>query len=371
MDGTMSNTKFYVLDQNFQTLMFLDDYESMLWVERYNECGDFELYTPPTQDLIDFVKVDNYLWSSDSDDLMIIESVTIQGNIEGGPRLIATGRTLESILQRRILLLKTYISGYIENACLQLLNWAFINPRDNHNVSAPDRRVSNFVFQRSGDSTISSIQVDYEYEKGTDLLEVIQDMCQNAGVGFTIRKNESNQFVFKLVNGVDRSYSQEKNSWVVFSPEFCNLITSKAKQDTSQMKNFIYTEGEVYQEQAPMEITTGTVTGLLRREYYNSASHITHQVDDDTVLTDAQYRQLLVQDSNNVYREHKMEKTVEGEVEPSINFIYGKDYFMGDIVQLTNDFGFNEKVRVSEFIISHSTSGLEMYPTFSAVEEEE
>lgn len=361
--------KFYILDQNFQAILYLADYESILWVERYNSTGDFELYTPPTKDLLEACKLNNYLMYTDSPELMIIESVNIKGNIESGSRLIVTGRTLESILDRRILMLKTYISGFLEGGIIQLLNWAIINPRDNHGVSAPGRRISNFKFEYSDNEEVSHVEVDYEYEKGTELLDVIQEMCQKAGIGFYVRRNESNQLVFKLYKGEDRSFDQDENPWVVFSPGFCNLITSSSTEDNSEMKNLIYTEGEVYKEQAPMEIYTGNTTGLMRREYYNNASHIAHEPEEGIVLDEDEYRRLLVQSGNDAMYDHKLNKKVEGEVEPTINFTYGHDYFMGDIVQLSNEYGFNERVRVTEFIIAYDTNGLQMYPTFTAVEE--
>ena len=33
-----------VLDESFQSVAVIDSYKSLLWADRYNEYGDFELY---------------------------------------------------------------------------------------------------------------------------------------------------------------------------------------------------------------------------------------------------------------------------------------------------------------------------------------
>ena len=62
--------------------------------------------------------------------------------------------------------------------------------------------------------------------------------------------------------------------------------------------------------------------------------------------------------------EHVEEKSFEGSVDTSQMFKFGQDFFLGDIVQITNEYGIGARARIAEMIYSQSTSGIETYPTF-------
>ena len=48
--------------------------------------------------------------------------------------------------------------------------------------------------------------------------------------------------------------------------------------------------------------------------------------------------------------------------------ISSEDFFLGDMVQIVNEYGIEGKARVTEFIRSQSKEGLDSYPTFVTVE---
>ena len=59
-------------------------------------------------------------------------------------------------------------------------------------------------------------------------------------------------------------------------------------------------------------------------------------------------------------------QSFEGEVEARIQFIYKRDFNIGDLVQVQNEYGQSGKARVSEIVFSEDTSGESMTPTFTA-----
>lgn len=470
--------EFRILDKNFIDLVLLDRYESLLWVDRYNQCGDFELYTPPTDELMDACQLGNYVYSKDSEHLMIIEHVELTQSFDEGKRIIIKGRSLECILERRILWYKTQFRKNLEDGIRQILDYSMITAPDDE-----DRKIPNFTFEYSGDPSINEIVVNKEFEIGTDLLTVISELCSVANLGFKITLNSQNQFVFKLYRGANRSYSQDANPWVVFSNRFENLITNQFVDDFSDYKNTVRTmgakqgshaipdfitysnekknllvlEGESYQinnlerfqftcgvltigqtytftskvkvdegagttvhckltgaspytriydegdatiqngrirwvativQPDPsyndclyleVSVPSGTIvtltrpiftlgedqvklSGLDRREYFNDASgtEYTDEMKNDYNLYLAQ----LEQSALDALEERIVNTQVDGTVQPGVSYTYGLDYFIGDIVQVENEFGLLGTMRVTEFITSHSTSGLEMYPTF-------
>ena len=66
-----------VLNSLFQPVYIVDTYESMIWTDRYYECGDFELYTKLSDDIQKYAIPGNYLRISDSEHIMLIESIHI------------------------------------------------------------------------------------------------------------------------------------------------------------------------------------------------------------------------------------------------------------------------------------------------------
>ena len=69
--------ELYVLNKDMQAIHLLDTFESLLWTERYYECGDFEISSPASIELLKTFEKENYLWSKDSDTVMIIEDLEI------------------------------------------------------------------------------------------------------------------------------------------------------------------------------------------------------------------------------------------------------------------------------------------------------
>ena len=247
--------EFRILDKNFIDRVLLDQYESLLWVDRYSKCGDFELYTPPTDELLEYAVLGNYIYSKESEHLMIIEHQELTTSFEEGARLVIKGRSIESILDRRILWYKTQFRRNLEDGIRQILDYSIIDPTNSYFVNKgmytdADRKIDNFVFQYSGDSRINQIVVNLEFEIGTSLLTVIQTICKTAGIGFKITLNNQNQFVFQLYMGINRSYSQFTNPWVVFSKRFNNLITDEFTNDDTEYKNAVRVVGDKKTESA-------------------------------------------------------------------------------------------------------------------------
>ena len=109
-----------VLDYNLNALQILDSYESLIWTDRYSKFGDFEIYAKASDVLLDILKEDYYLWTESSDHIMIIEEMKLQYTAENGNYMTFTGRSLESILDRRIIASQTVLTGNLQNGIKKL-----------------------------------------------------------------------------------------------------------------------------------------------------------------------------------------------------------------------------------------------------------
>lgn len=363
------DAKLFVLNKDFESIAKITDYISLMWIDRYNEPGEFEIYLPINKRSFEYFKGDNYFYYGGSDHLMIIEDLEVNTERENVPILIARGRSLESIIDRRILLYDTVFNENLEDAIRQILDVSLMQNAGNN------RKIDNFIFEYSYDSRINSLTCNYEFNKGDNLRDVIEKIIKGAKLGYKVILNDDDQFVFKCFIGDDRSYDQEANPYVIFSPRFNNLSTSKFVNDGGEnFRNVIYTYGEEYNDQEPQELIVGTTTGLLRREMYNDASSISHEVTEGETtktLTPEEYTAQLKQSADDLQLDHIIKQTAECQIDYKVNFEYGKDYFVGDIVQVENEFGQEIKMRVTEFITSISNSGVELYPTLKNITEED
>ena len=348
-----------IMDEKFQHVCLIDAFESLIWTERYHGFGDFEIYTPANAELMKTVKQDYYAWLKDSDQVMNVEEVQIGTEVETGGHLTISGRSLESILDRRIIWQQTVLNGNLQNGIKKLITENVISP-----VIA-DRKISGFVFQESKDPYIMGLTIRAQYT-GDNLYETIETICKAYNLGFRIMLNEQNQFVFSLYSGADRSYDQSVNPYVVFSPKFENIINSNYLESKKTLKNVTLIAGEDAGSSRRTRIV-GTGKDLSRREVYTDARDIQSETQDGK-LSDSEYNAQLVQRGKEKLSECQLIKSFEGQVETTHSFVYGEDFYKGDIVQIVNEYGIESKVRVIEIVRSRDVTGYETYPTFSVVE---
>lgn len=347
----------FVLDQNLEAIAIVDTYNSLIWTDRYQECGDFELYRSISKELLEYIKQDYYLVNNESEHTMIIEKLLINSDPEEGNHITVTGRSLESILERRIIWGLKTISGNLQNGIKTLLEENIISPKD------PDRKIDNFVFEESTDPAITELGIDAQYT-GDNLYEVIKKICVERGIGFKVTLNDQKQFVFKLYAGVDRSYEQVERPHVVFSPSFDNIVDSNYIESKSSLKNVTLVGGEGEGSERKY-VTVGSESGLDRRELFTDARDISSDVGDGRVLTEAEYNAQLEQRGKEDLAENTDVVSFEGQAETSRMFVYGRDFFNGDIVQVADEYGHETQARVLEIITSEDEQGRSVYPTFS------
>jgi hypothetical protein len=460
-----------VLDTSFEDRLVMDIYESAIWVDRYDLCGDFELQIPISDWRPDYIIPDHYLANKKSEHLMIIEGININSDIEEGTKVIVTGQSLESILKRRIIWSQTTLSGNLQLGIKKLIDENAINPmypvvnpnlislsqefwesgeyalaievqpstsyvfntnsdyhfriktydaagtpvRDLGDIGAnstqamgasehyvgvaifdpttstiyeqiasikpyiglanppapipyPERKIQNLVFEMSTDPLITALTIEAQYT-GDNLYDAIVKICRANNIGFKVTLNSSNQFVFKLYAGADRSYAQTTNPYVIFSPDFDNLLNSKYLYSKAPLKNvtLVGGEGEGYDRRFT---TVGVASGLNRREIFTDAKDISSNVDGVT-LSEADYLAQLQQRGKEKLAENVEVKYFDGSIESDTQFQLGRDFFQGDIVQVADDYGNLTKVRVVEVIMAEDESGESIYPTCRSAEEVE
>ena len=207
------------------------------------------------------------------------------------------------------------------------------------------------------------------YGTGDNLYDVISKICSERSIGFKVTLNDNKQFVFKLYAGADRSYDQEINPYVIFSPKFENIINSNYVESKSALKTVTLIGGEG-EGSARRYTTVGGGNGLNRRELFTDARDISSDVGNGVTLTNAEYIAQLQQRGREKLTENTDVTSFEGQVETTVMFKYGEDFFNGDVVQIANEYGHETKARIVEIVMSEDEEGSSVYPTFKTIEQE-
>lgn len=370
-----------ILDTNFQGIYIVDSFESFIWTDRFSECGDFELYIPidgentsPSNFYSRYPFFKNYyVWTSRSKHLMIVESVSIDADAENGNKIKVSGRSLESILDRRIIWKKlNFVSECIQDVIYKLLY-------DNVMYTGDQlRTIPNFIFKTNMDQRLLDIKITAQYF-GENLYDTIKSLCEENGIGFQIVLNDDLKFEFSLLVGTDRSYNNaEQNPYVVFSPSFDNLLSSSYVTSNTNYKNYALVVGEDIGKNTDEKKTTKVcnidTTNAdplnIREVFVESSSTSTYQESDTEVtMSNSDYLNLLAYEGLTELSQNKEETAFEGSMASPLEqtFVYGTDFFIGDIVQIENEYSIQSKVYVSEAIMSQDSSGFTMYPTFKEI----
>lgn len=341
----------YFLDDDLREQFVLDSFKSLIWTKRYYTYGDFELYAPASADLTNALNVCPYIMRDDDESIMVVENVQISTDVENGDYYTITGRSLESVLTRRIVWAQTNLStNDPAQAIYQLIA---------ENVTEPEieeRTVLNFAV----DDTFEGSGTLRMQITGAELAAVITDICKTFGLGWKVTRGDSGEMVFALY--------QRGEVEVTFSPEFDNLISSQYYQHTESFKNVAVVAGEGEGTDRRMNVVNAdsSATGLNRREVYVDARDIS---SNDGEIGDDEYMALLAtRGEQKLLDEHSATHGFEGEVEPESTYVYKRDYDLGNIVTVSNGYGVTAKPRIIEIIENWDDTGYKVIPTFEAWE---
>lgn len=335
-----------VYDENMMQLGVIDSYESLIWTKRYNKPGDFKVSIPLKGKIQDFIKLDYFLTLSEDLEpgyYMMLETIEVDQQVDEGNTLILSGRSLEAILERRIVWDKAiYSSKNTEEIIKDLLLKSFINP------SASARKIPNFTYEEPEKGLIFS-NVSAEYD-GDDLIDVISTLCSENNHAMSVRYLNG-KFTYRTYTGTDRSHDQNKRDEVLYSAEFDSLASSNYLESIKNYKNVI----QVVDSSGNNKLVVGDVSGIDRREYRATPENVTNQAS-------------LKAYGNKVLYMNRKEAILDG-VAINEAYVYGRDIFVGDIVQFKNDYGIESKSRITEYIYSEDLSGINNYPTFTVIEQ--
>lgn len=327
---------------------------SLIWTERYWECGDFELETPLIHHIISLVEIDDYFKIGYSKTTMVVESVElISPTNSSGGKIKIKGRSLESILDRRILWsdyqrsapAKTYIPELIE-ACF--------TKKDNG-----EARVVDYLTVKDASDIINEDDdiIEVDASRGDGLYSIISSSAQTAEIGFRIEfDNNTGLMTFYLYEGEDRSNLRFSEQNLILQD--ANLYRSK-----ENYKNIALVAGEGEGKKRKMVTVTegdNEPTALQRRELWVDARDV-QKLENES---NKKYNNRLTLRGVEKLEEHLETITADGKLINLGRYRIREDFNLGDIITIQNQF-FTSKSRITEIIQSwDSSDGYTIYPGF-------
>jgi hypothetical protein len=335
----------------------------LIWTKRYYHCGDFELYIPADDNLLQYLQPDYFITRDDDDSVMIIEKLEVQTDAENGDFFIVSGRSLESILLRRIFN-RQYVLNQASGS--ESLNHAIAGMIGECTIVHPPydsgqetyRRIAGLRISYTPAFDVGAIQAQFT---GNTLLDGIISLCQPNEIGFKLNFS-GNDLIFTIYKG------SEVN--VTFSPEFDNLINSKYIFDKTTLANQAYVAGEGEGSARKWaSVIKGTFanrpSGLALRELFVDARDIS---SNDGEISNYEYSNMLSARGNEKLAEHSVTQSFEAEIEPQTTYQYKRDYNLGDVVTVTNEYGVTAKPRIIEIIECWNDTGYSVIPTFDSLD---
>ena len=418
------------LDDNCQPLAVLENYNSLIWTERYGPAGDFELQSNTVEATLQSLPLESMIGLRESTVPMIVETHKIEKPINGPPLLTVTGRSYESILERRIsvngLPAATTRTPWImgaateSDAAYQVMRMV-LGDIDRYrgntlvlpavapivaNDAIPDLNLtlpSDFVSAQS----VEVYSATKAYSIGT-FVTYNGQVWQAVRVSTGVTPPGSAPVSWTLMTGqsiytidADYLYNTVQNLITMRHHGIKSVLPGPSQTSCSIE---IYNGGNLTGEgpnSDPQHVVVfdarydqfDDATYLLSEQGSTNVAYVYDATGSQQVLKTAgpeplglDRRVLLVDtDSSNssnspdtrnsrgLIQLYQYNETAlfDGQISVQIADLYNTadGYSLGDIILLNGEYGLSEKVRVTEFIRSVDSTGEKAYPTFEVVSE--
>ena len=345
-----------------EVIGIIDTAKSIIWRSVYYGVGDFEIYVVATPETMAMLVEDNYVTRANNDECGIIEHIEITKNSDDGKMIVASGRFVKSILDRRVVFsaalsgegskyiwycAASVLQGNVESAVRKLIYDNAINAVGSRGEVGSYRNIPEIYWTNddvsgitdtivteddNGEETDADKQVTYK-----NLLEYTDGVLQEYSCGAKMwLDRDLLKFRYKIYKGVDRSRDSTTHEPIIFSTEFDNLISMNYTTDNAASKNTALIGGEGEGTERKCAFVNAWNKGLDRRETFVDASSISSTYkegeEEKTYEMDV-YRKMLEAQGRQTIAESQKIETFDGEIDlTNSNYVYRVDYDLGDVV---------------------------------------
>lgn len=321
---------FKINDTTFENVGEVNQYNSLIWPDKFNGYASFELWAPITDENSEYFKKGNVLWCG-GDNAAVVEIVKSVIDDKGMKTFNVKGRTLEMLLTTRIIWGTYNATSKQASTCMyDIVSQNCINPTD-------AKRKIPFLELAEDGKFGGAIQ----YQKtGDEVYDALTTIASNADIGFGILfRPKEKKLIFRVVQGVDRTVGQSTNEQVVFSTDLEDILSSSYYSNNQDLKSVALVAGEDKSTGRETQVSgDNNGVGFSRRELYVDArdlqSEVTNEDGSTTSLTPAQYASALIQRGDEKLAECRTTEVFEAQIRVfgDVQYEYGVDYQKGDKV---------------------------------------
>jgi Siphovirus ReqiPepy6 Gp37-like protein len=337
----------------------VEGWQSFMWTERWQAWGQMEMNIPWTKDRQDMLQPKTLMVRDDSYRVMRLETLSDATDEKGNRMLKATGRSIESILEKR-----AGIPAYASLTTTPQWDFTAALPQDiittifettcvggsavDYRNDIPFRWPGTFLAAGSipMPTTTESLSITFD-----SVYNEIQSVATMFDLGFRlVRQNDEGKLYFDVYTGDDRTAQQTANDPVIFDPQLNNL--SQVEQISSiveEMTVAVVIAPNGYQVVYSPNYDT-LIDGFDRQELIVVANDIT--LPAGAALTQALTTRGL-QELNKNQRQYAF----DGIVPPNNGFVYQTDYNLGDLVEERNSSNYGSVMRVTEVTFTSDDQG--------------
>lgn len=322
------------LNENFEPVSApVDKYYSLEWNDKYYGSGDFTLHLSP--EYIGIVMQAAYVYNNDADEAMLIERV--EANDADKRTLEIGGMSLDGMFKWRVMDAAETYAGRAEDIARQAVTkYAMTGDR-----AFPLLKLGGLCGVSDTVSTVSKV--------GTTLYDWLHDTLKPLEMSWRMHYDfEANELLFEVYKGLDRTQEQEVNTWAIFSTSFENLTRFKYSRNSVDWRNYAI----VSKQDSDTVVVVDKTGGSVRRELYVEAD------------ADATVDQML-HAGEEALAEYALVETIDGEVQPGANLIYGRDYTLGDLCNIEGaELGISAAARLTQMTTVVENGVVKRIPAF-------
>nr|DAZ33832.1 MAG TPA: hypothetical protein [Caudoviricetes sp.] len=346
-----------IINTNFELLGIITNFESLICVWNYYECGTFELTINKNKANTNKLKKDNMLIVNKRDDKILLIDKVVISTEKNSKTMKVTGTCIKGVTKRRIIATNGYdraSEDYAENIQKHYLkNHLVESYYDNIRTTERDIPwVKIAPTQNRGIKTVWQARL-------TNLHDELKHISEDTGLGWYGYLNRNEKCIYfdslkgtdRTVNQIENPYIHEflkgftqeqlqdytheqlqgtiKHPYVIFSEKKKNLLEGTTTDDNSNYKNVGYVAGKGENEDRLITVL-GTAKGFDRREVLIDLNNIE---DIDELNSEGQKK----------LDTYKIIQSIEGKVYQIPNMEWEKDFFLGDLVTLESDGIYEDK----------------------------
>lgn len=346
-----------IINTNFELLGIITNFESLICIWNFYECGTFELTINKNKANTNKLQKNNMLIVNKRDDKILLIDKVVTTSIKNSKTLKVTGTCIKGITKRRIVATNGYDrvseteaeniqKHYIEKHMVESyyddirtperdISWIKIAPSQNRGIKTVwQARLTNLHDEEKHISEDTGLGW-YGYLDRNEKCIYFDSIKGTDRTVNQVEDSNNHEMLSKLTHEELQAYTHEqlqgviKHPYIVFSEKKKNLLEGKTTDDSTNYKNVGYVAGKGENEDR-LIVVLGDATGFDRREILIDLNNIE---EPDELKTEGQKK----------LDTYKLIQSIEGKAYQIPNMEYEKDFFLGDFVTLESDGIYEDK----------------------------